>query len=729
MENKKTIQLFLLIVFLFIGIKQTNAQITTNREPVSFTLQRQDTKIIEEKSDTIVITPPNLEKVYEEDAVRAKSNYPFQRIAVPITMNINTGNAGVWRELPDGGKLWEITLFVKDAKMLNLSFDKFWLPPKGLFFLYNKETGHIIGAITSEFLQGSKEMPAVFTIEPVRGEKLTLEYYQPADETDNPIISVSKVHYGYRDESDFIAMERTGLSYININCPEGQPWQNEKRAVARMNIGNPNGTFAGSGALINNTRGDFKPYFLTAGHVIASNFYTPDAFFDEIIFYWNDEYPGCEDVGRTHRTTFGARLVAHNTKTDFALLELIEDPRNLPGFTPYYLGWSRSTTPAQKAVSIHHPNNLSKKISFEDNPLESNAGIVRSTDATPPFEHPKHTLWRAVFDRGKIHKGSSGSPLMDLNGRIVGQLSGISEDGMRVYSGRFDVSWNGNTPDSRLKDWLDPYNTNVQMLDSKDLLSISGASVVCNQDTYNIVNYRSGVVQWSTSNSNLTILSGQGTSRATFERNGDGLCYINATIQVGNQSIVLQPFPVSCGEPVITGITGLQHFPLGGMGTYIADVENADDITYHWSVSPSVPISFAGKHAYIIFPSTNGDYTITLTVSNSCGSTNFYYFVATGENEPFKIYPNPTTDVVNVQLPNGPEKSGTLSNGEIEGRTSRPGNTGIYEIQLWSSSAMLRRYTTDQPVYQISVSGLPPGIYFVRIIKDGQTHTKKLIKR
>ncbi len=89
------------------------------------------------------------------------------------------------------------------------------------------------------------------------------------------------------------------------------------------------------------------------------------------------------------------------------------------------------------------------------------------------------------------------------------------------------------------------------------------------------------------------------------------------------------------------------------------------------------------------------------------------------------ISPNPTTDVVSVELKvKQPEDS-----------TSVPQNMtlaqipGMYEIQLWNSASLLKTYKTDQPKYQVPVSGLPAGIYFIRVIKDGQTYTKKMIKR
>jgi hypothetical protein len=61
---------------------------------------------------------------------------------------------------------------------------------------------------------------------------------------------------------------------------------------------------------------------------------------------------------------------------------------------------------------------------------------------------------------------------LDAQHRIVGQLNGVLNQGANpclnvgdALFGRFSKSWNGGgTPQNRLKDWLDPLNTNVLTL-------------------------------------------------------------------------------------------------------------------------------------------------------------------------------------------------------------------------------------------------------------------------
>ena len=89
------------------------------------------------------------------------------------------------------------------------------------------------------------------------------------------------------------------------------------------------------------------------------------------------------------------------------------------------------------------------------------------------------------------------------------------------------------------------------------------------------------------------------------------------------------------------------------------------------------------------------------------------------------FFPNPATDVVALKLtePN----DGVLSP-QGQSILTTKGVTSTYEIQLWNGLTMLKSFKTNQLTFQIPIVGLPTGLYFVRVIKDGQTYTEKLIK-
>ena len=155
---------------------------------------------------------------------------------------------------------------------------------------------------------------------------------------------------------------------VNINCSEGQNWQDEKRAVARILLTFPDGVGWCSGALINNTSENFSPYLLTANHCLR-NYYdaVSNASAPNLIFYWDYEFSGCDNQSAepTIKQTIGATIVANNSISDFALLQLTQNPRNLTNFNPYYLGWDRSgSTGGSGGVGIHHPMGDVKKLSL-----------------------------------------------------------------------------------------------------------------------------------------------------------------------------------------------------------------------------------------------------------------------------------------------------------------------------------------------------------------------------
>lgn len=99
-------------------------------------------------------------------------------------------------------------------------------------------------------------------------------------------------------------------------------------------------------------------------------------------------------------------------------------------------------------------------------------------------------VW-TIFDWeiGGLQPSSSGSPLLDNNGRIRGQAwyinslpicQGVNSGGQSSGYGRLNVAWDAKaTPQTRLKEWLDPGNTGAMTTDFYPPQSLpdSGASL------------------------------------------------------------------------------------------------------------------------------------------------------------------------------------------------------------------------------------------------------------
>lgn len=120
----------------------------------------------------------------------------------------------------------------------------------------------------------------------------------------------------------------------------------------------------------------------------------------------------------------------------------------------YYSGWSRAGATPTTYVTVHHPQGDIKKISIGYN------------DASSYGDY-----WRVVWSDGITEPGSSGAPLFNENHKLIGQLyngssSCSNQDGSDNF-GKFSVSWDyGSTSTTRLKDWLDPYNSGVTEIDN-----------------------------------------------------------------------------------------------------------------------------------------------------------------------------------------------------------------------------------------------------------------------
>jgi hypothetical protein len=279
----------------------------------------------------------------------------------------NLNNSGKWTTLSNGDKIWQMEIYCKNALSINLLYDKFWIPEGAKFFVYSSNKKHSIGAFTSINNKGTKDKLKKFATGLVYGNKITLEYYLPEGVKEQGVISISHVVHGYRyiNIPEFFdgGFGTSGDCQVNINCSEGKYWQKEKNAVALILV---DGNRWCSGSLINTTANDNSPYFLTADHCLTDM--GVDAikypYADDFTFYWHYEMPTCSNSNSEPpiKSTTGAKVIANNSSTDFGLLYLTEDPRNVSGITPYYLGWDRSGNAGTGGVGIHHPNGDVKKI-------------------------------------------------------------------------------------------------------------------------------------------------------------------------------------------------------------------------------------------------------------------------------------------------------------------------------------------------------------------------------
>lgn len=458
----------ILIVFLFV-YTYAFAQLSTHEPPVSFSLLKpMDT---DKQIATITMPALDMAKIEQEDKEDEMYDMPL-RFGYQHRVNYNINNSGTWYDFPNGDKLWQLNIVCPNALSVSFCYDKFWIPEGGKLFVYSKDRKHSIGAFTSQNNKGDRENIRGFATGLVYGSDVILEYYQPQEVMEEAIISIEYVVHGYRyinfGEKSF---DDAGSCMVNVNCEEGEDWQIEKKAVARIII---EGAYFCSGSLLTTTKLSEAPLFLTANHCIMSfGDAANDPNLDYTYFYWNYEAPGCANVSvePTHYSTTGATILANNSYSDFALLRLTEDPKNISNYIPYYLGWDCTGESGNPGVCIHHPRGDVKKISLVATPPLSTAylGYTESSNAS----HWKVTWKSTLNGHSTTEGGSSGSSLFTASHRVIGQLHGgyaNCNDSINApdWYGKFDDSWTGNGNENiyrRLNCWLDSLNTGMQTME------------------------------------------------------------------------------------------------------------------------------------------------------------------------------------------------------------------------------------------------------------------------
>jgi hypothetical protein len=164
-------------------------------------------------------------------------------------------------------------------------------------------------------------------------------------------------------------------------------------------------------------------------------------------------------------TLAGADSVLISEKHDISLLRFLQIPPR--EYQPYYLGWNVSSAPSAPFHGIHHPNGGIKKIA-----VESDALTITSFGTSAPYNMESNSHWNvAQWDVASTEKGSSGSPLVDKDKRLVGTLSGglsecSSPKGPDQYASLnkfWNVEGSINNPNP-IKYYLDPVNSAAQQL-------------------------------------------------------------------------------------------------------------------------------------------------------------------------------------------------------------------------------------------------------------------------
>jgi hypothetical protein len=481
MDFLKKILFFLLFFVAFISVF---AQEADGEHPVSWDLNLETIEPIE-------LPPLDLAGIRQEDSINDLDKSLPWRYGVERPIVLDMEAYGVWSTLDTGDRIWRVAIKSPQAINMSVNFNDFHLPFGARLQLYNGDRSDKSKVYSDENNRSSKVLGSWF----VSGDVIWVEYFEPSSTVGTVALEIGSIIHGYRLGlvNEWVdgtrGLNDSGDCNFDVNCSVGSEFEPKKnivkRAVALLNLGNGH---LCSASLLNNTASNKRPYLLTANHCLNNS----DPALWSVRFNWMSPNPICgatensADI-QSNFTMSGAQLRANNSQSDFALVELYNA---IPtSWDVAFSGWDRADAIPEYQVGIHHPNGDIMKICRDDD-----SAIKENANGTDVWLIKGITAGNGNgWEIGTTESGSSGSPLFNEEGRIIGQLyaglsfcNGLENNGEYDVYGRFGISWgHGNTPETRLKDWLDPLNTGQTTMDAlQNALSIIDIEIASRLDIF-----------------------------------------------------------------------------------------------------------------------------------------------------------------------------------------------------------------------------------------------------
>lgn len=370
------------------------------------------------------------------DEIDSVDKAPRQRpeivgFAQDLDVNIEFGNVdlarlrgrahsfdfGALEATADGGYVYTTELSSPGAVGLRVQFTGFNMPAGAALFLYTEE-GQVFGPYTGRGpLDNGK-----FESNTLAGDSITLQVRQTGRtnqramrETRFRITGLGHIR------PRFMAGEcgYNASCVVNAACSSDPAVSDAEKAVAHMLFRSGRGYYICSGGLIDdNDVSNNLPLFLTANHCISK-----DREAGSLENFFQFASTACGDTSlctasydslrSSFGRTLGASVVSTGRDADYTLLRLSEAA---PGGSAF-LGWNENPVAysnGQHLYRISHPQGAPQ--SFSEHVVDTGAGVCLS------WPRGDRIYSRDVV--GATEGGSSGSPVVNSAGQIVGQLSG-----------------------------------------------------------------------------------------------------------------------------------------------------------------------------------------------------------------------------------------------------------------------------------------------------------------
>lgn len=721
---------FVFTFLLLLGTIRLAGQIGHGGTP----LMLDDSELLDagyDKKEEVVKMPPPPASVLSSPQSAKKEGRPL-RFAHPNFVELTPDNSGKMTVLNDGRLLWRLRLSSPGAYSLNVIFDKFHLAKGDSLFIYDPEGRVVIGALTHE---NNKSWGGLATA-PVPGDELIVEWRGQNSGRQGSQLMIGAVNHDYLNVFRYLSSKAGNFGdsdncHTDLSCYSDEAKLQNGQSVCRIIM---EGTELCSGNLINNTRNDGTPYFLTAAHCLRSNLATETA-----VFLFNFQVPACQGniEGSIVQSISGGDITAFADELDFALLEMSSHPPL--HYRPYYAGWDLTTSPGAGVYTVHHPQGDVKKVSVSDGiPTETtfNASSVFGNS----FESNSHWLVSEWIE-GTTEAGSSGAGLfMDSNEALIGFLSGGSatcSNPVNDYFGRLNKIWDYNAEDTaRVDIWLDPVDngtaTSVEGYDPNEgnMLRLSHFPDEGTPTIKYLNNFGEGF--WTGPNNENTLAVAErfgelasGDLYGVYLMSGKDYVSDDGKIDVkiwsgieapqtlvaekegvvidgsrNRELLVMLDQPLSVSGPFFVGYEVNQATPVDSFGVYqmaLTEEENSFFVKNSGNDWEEYPVISGNSSSALWIDVLVGE--VMMTDSNA--------IEAPVDN--FLLSPNPASEYVNLFCPE--DGNGIVTLYDLNGRTH-----------------LARKVTVFNNIAHLKFTRKPsPGVYLLQLEINGKKVVKKLI--
>ena len=367
-----------------------------------------------------------------------------------------------------------------------------------------------------------------------------------------------------------------------------------------------------SGALLNNTKGDGTPLFLTANHCIDTS---EDA--STAVVVWGYRTPACgippPSIDSLPQSR-GATLLATNPNSDFTLLRLAQPP---PAGS-IYLGWSTTDYSNQIGMDLYrasHPNGWSLSYARE----QVAVAPIPGCKPVGPFIYGRNA-------RGGTDEGSSGSPLVTSDAIVVGQLLGACgpnpTDACNLLNYELDGSFRTTYPS--ISTWVDPPTCSAPVITAQPVsqtiqagqsVNISVAAIGSSPLSYQwYAGTRGDVSRPYPGVTSPSIVWSPNVTASAWVRVSNSCGSVDSVTVTVTVTVAVQ-----CMSPWITVQPKDQTIQRGKAVTLSVTATGTPPLTYTWydSVDPLAPT--VGGASYVTAPLLE-THIYYVVVSNACGS-------------------------------------------------------------------------------------------------------------